>query len=1428
MQMQRNGLPRLALAPGALWRCGRISIVLLAPLLAAGTAAAAPAARPPAAEPAAPASRAAQGEPWDGRFFTAPAGELAAAAAVFGPATADAPVAMMFYEVRLSFDDAGRMSRTVRRAYRILDARADPSWSEAVESWLPWHQDKPQMRARVVTADGQERRLDPHVLTEASPGSRDPEMFEDRRILRGPLPAVGAGAVVEEEETVIDSAPLFDRGVVVREGFAMHVPVAHARLELEAPAGMPLRYAVHLLPAVTPRREVSGGRQRLVFDMRPLAAGKNPLPGLPPEAAETPEIEVATAASWQEVAQAYSRIVDRSLAGADLSAWLQTAQAASGAEENQAGGAQTDAIARLVARLADIRYTGVELGEGQIVPRRPNETLSRRFGDCKDKAVLLVGALRALEIPAYVALLAAGGHVQDVDPSLPGFGGFNHAIVFVPGSSPLWIDPTDPYARSGDLPTGDQGRYALVAAPGVSTLLRTPVAPAAENLTVKTREFFLADRGPARVVENLEWSGEPERRERGFVAASSPENLRKANEEHAKTVFAAKSAATSEHSDPRDLSKPFKARLEVAAANRGFTDDANAAVTILYSALFDYLPDDLIEDDAQTAQAAQAAQPADAAHAPPARRDDYYFDLPFAVEIRYRIVLPAGFEAEELPAALERRLGTATLSERFGAGERGVVTAVLRFDTGKQRLSPSELATLRTEIAKLAQERSLTLKFRQTGEAQVAAGHIREALQEFRGEAAAAPGKAMPHIRTARALLAGGLGEAALREARRAVEIEPRSAAAYNALGWALQHDAIGRRFGKGWQRAEALAAYAKARQLDPAFAVARADRAILLERDLEGRPYGAGCDLGAAIAEYRAIAKDLDNHAYDVNLMLDLFYSGRLDEARELASSMPESAAGKNVLIAVTARQKGADAAIREAERTIAEPAARLSAFTAAAAGLVRLHAYDAAAALLEHASALSADASTLRTRAEVLRQVRPLSETSLPAGQPATVARQAIIYLLKSDDHGNGGHDQAPAIFSQTLLNLRLAGAPGEAHLTGIDRLRREERVTATADSMPIDDVIAISFAAQKETVSGDDATGYRVDYALRLGGALHQHFFVVREAGGYRLAATGSLLPLLGVEALRRLSTGDARGARQWLDWARELSPDPSGDPPAPPFSALWTRGVQPGEAETRCAAAVLAAPAWSEQALPLITACRAAESDVARQVELDSSLALAAISAKRWEDVVALTRQSLAAKPRAEMPFVLAGMALRELHRYDDLAMLAQHRLENLPGDPLAQEILSTIDEQRGDLAGAEKRLRQMVADGTAGGNQLNSLAWILMAQGKADEQTLELAQRAAQERGTHAVLHTLAAVLAEDDKASEAYKVILQAIEKSDDSQPAAEDWYVLGRIAERYGLPEEARPLYARVTLQPDPSETAPDSTYSLARRRLAALATPR
>ncbi|HNP36327.1 MAG TPA: DUF3857 domain-containing protein [Woeseiaceae bacterium] len=97
-------------------------------------------------------------------------------------------------------------------------------------------------------------------------------------------------------------------------------------------------------------------------------------------------------------------------------------------------------VLRLVQE--DIRYLGIEVGLGSHVPRPPAVTLRRGYGDCKDKAVLLVAALDYFNIDAAPALasLQGGKSLATLPPTIDAF---DHVIVQIDlGEQEIWVDPT--------------------------------------------------------------------------------------------------------------------------------------------------------------------------------------------------------------------------------------------------------------------------------------------------------------------------------------------------------------------------------------------------------------------------------------------------------------------------------------------------------------------------------------------------------------------------------------------------------------------------------------------------------------------------------------------------------------------------------------------------------------------------------------------------------------------------------------------------------------------------------------------------------------------------------------------------------------------------------------------------------------------------
>jgi hypothetical protein len=164
--------------------------------------------------------------------------------------------------------------------------------------------------------------------------------------------------------------------------------------------------------------------------------------------------------------------------------------------------------ARLKAALRavqeQVRYFGVEMGENSHRPTVPAETWARRYGDCKDKAYLLVTMLGRLGIRAVPALVSTsrGRAIADFTPAASVF---NHVIVRVRlGNDTIWVDPTLT-AEGGEPRDSDHSLYgaALPIAKGVSGL-QTIIPPKGANVGLVVNERYQPSADGREVTLNVE------------------------------------------------------------------------------------------------------------------------------------------------------------------------------------------------------------------------------------------------------------------------------------------------------------------------------------------------------------------------------------------------------------------------------------------------------------------------------------------------------------------------------------------------------------------------------------------------------------------------------------------------------------------------------------------------------------------------------------------------------------------------------------------------------------------------------------------------------------------------------------------------------------------------------------------------------------
>jgi hypothetical protein len=1340
---------------------------------------------------AAPAVRgaAAPVPPWEARPFAAEGKDvIGAATSALGGDGSD--VVVLLEEGSFRFDAEGRCDYRYHLVYRIQTEAGVRGWATIASGWAPWFEQKPELRARVTTPDGRSRMLDPQTIAEAPVSEDDPDVFTDRRRLRAPLPAVAVGAVVEEEIHVADRTPLFAAGTQYRFLLGSSAPVRRARVTVDVAEGMALHHVLRGLEGVTVERERDAGRVRVKVEAGPLAAASAPEPWMPGDRPRRPYFAFSTGASWQAVAEAYARAVDARIAAPNPTL--------------RPGARREEVAARLLKRLhEEVRYTGVEFGEAAVVPQAPAEVLSRRYGDCKDKSALLVGRLRAEGVPAHLALLLAAPGA-DVDPDLPGLGFFNHAIVVLPGNPVLWIDATDEFSRVNELPVGDQDRLALVAALGTSGLVRTPASRSADNTLRKTREYLLADSGPGRVVETTQATGAIESEYRSFYARTDPKALREAQEKYAQAEHAAGRVLGAENANPRDLSVPFRVRVESGAAGRGETSGTSALVTISPAGLFSQLPGYV------------RADPDDGGPGEP-RRQPFVQLEPHRVEWSYRIVPPPGFVAKRLPDPEKAQLGPASLDVAFEKHPDGAVEGRLAFDSGPRLLEPKAFQELRDGVRLWRAREPLRVEFEDKSQALLGEGRVCEALSELRRAVSAEPRRAAPRERAGEALLAAGFGEAAREEARRAVALEPTSSSSERVLGWVLEHDALGRRFKKGWDRAGAEAAYRKARELDPKSVVARASLAILLEHNDAGVHFGEGASLAEAVREAQALRSDLGSAALDTNLMLDLLHLGRYEELETLARSLPAAEARNELLLTAVAARRGARAAAEEAAKLVSDPEKRRDALLHAGNSLVELRLYKEASALLAESAAGGAEAAARRARADLFSRVKRYEELKWDDGDPRTVVRRLFVAVA---DQVAGAADPS-ALFELLAFpeaERREAARDPEGFRRGlVSAVSGALRETTFSRGM-VDVVLALS----EMSVEGDAQGGYRVRQRL---GDRSQSVYVVRRDGRFRvLPGRPGGGEAIGGEAWRLVDAGDVAFAQRWLDWAREeVPPLPDDDPLAgSPFARLWRRdGPRNADAVRVAAASLFESPSRTAQGVQVLSVWRDALPEGAARRDVDLALLALLARAGRHAEAIRIAELLSTAYPASKAAWGARTAELVELGRHAEARALAQERLRQKPEDPAALRLLASLAVRLGQYDDAERVFARLSSSGQAEAVDLNNRAWNAVLRGAVDDTAVGWAQRAAQAGGA-AALHTLATLYAEEGRAKEAQQVLAQSIAAGALDEPRSDDWYVVGRLGEQCDLLEDARRAYGRVAA--DKSGRL-DATAVLAGRGLARLA---
>ncbi len=150
---------------------------------------------------------------------------------------------------------------------------------------------------------------------------------------------------------------------------------------------------------------------------------------------------------------------------------------------------ESDKIKRALQYVqAEIRYVGIELGINSHQAVAASRTLERRYGDCKDKTVLLIALLREMGITANPALVHTRLRHKLLE-RMPSMSQFNHVIAAVEyKGKTFWLDATRQY-QYGEIDEIYQPKFgqALVLSPMNTALKPIPLGDEVTSTVILDR-----------------------------------------------------------------------------------------------------------------------------------------------------------------------------------------------------------------------------------------------------------------------------------------------------------------------------------------------------------------------------------------------------------------------------------------------------------------------------------------------------------------------------------------------------------------------------------------------------------------------------------------------------------------------------------------------------------------------------------------------------------------------------------------------------------------------------------------------------------------------------------------------------------------------------------------------------------------------------
>jgi tetratricopeptide (TPR) repeat protein len=352
-------------------------------------------------------------------------------------------------------------------------------------------------RARVLRPDGS--TLDATDISQANTDDPTVAMYSSQRAVIVHFPRIAPGDIVE----VAWRTDALGGDDALREAFGESFPMqtSDAALASDWILRHPVERAIRVRTTgpklVTQTESIANGQREVRVHGESLPAIALEASG-PPLDELVPRVVASSFASWEAIGSWYRRFVAHDL----------VADEALRRRAKSLGEGSKDIVDKVRAVydwvVQSTRYVALEFGVHGYEPYPTWEVAQRGWGDCKDKASLIVVLLRELGVEAEMVLLRTSLHGRRYE-GIPTHAIFDHAIAYVPALD-LYLDGTAENTGMRELPWMDRGALGLRVTPEGGRLVTLPEVMPHETFERSEAKLFVDPHG----ATDIGWSGHVE------------------------------------------------------------------------------------------------------------------------------------------------------------------------------------------------------------------------------------------------------------------------------------------------------------------------------------------------------------------------------------------------------------------------------------------------------------------------------------------------------------------------------------------------------------------------------------------------------------------------------------------------------------------------------------------------------------------------------------------------------------------------------------------------------------------------------------------------------------------------------------------------------------------------------------------------------